>query len=97
MKDSTGTSVIWKNSVEKDLDRLPPHILHKFHLWVKDVALKGIRQVRTNPGCHDEPLYGTRIGQRSIRLNRAYRAIYIERDDGKVEFIEVIEVNKRDY
>jgi hypothetical protein len=32
-----------------------------------------------------------------VRLNRAYRAIYMERDAGEVELIEVLEVNKHEY
>jgi proteic killer suppression protein len=32
-----------------------------------------------------------------VRLNKAYRAIYVERDTGEVELIEVLEVNKHDY
>lgn len=34
---------------------------------------------------------------RLCRLNRAYRAIYVGHDAGKVELIEVLEVNKHDY
>ncbi len=44
---------------------------------------------------HDEPLKGQRIGQRSIRLSKSYRAIYIEHNDDII--IEVIEVNKHEY
>lgn len=29
--------------------------------------------------------------------NRAYRAVYVERDEGEVELVEVIEVNKHEY
>ena len=32
-----------------------------------------------------------------VRLNKAYRAIYVERDTGEVELIEVLEVNKHEY
>ena len=35
-------------------------------------------------GFHDEPLRGQRHGQRSIRLNRAYRAIYVISSDGSI-------------
>lgn len=49
------------------------------------------------PGYHDEPLKGKRVGQRSIRLNRAYRAIYEIDETGQVHFIEVLEVNKHEY
>lgn len=48
------------------------------------------------PGFHDEPLKGTRQGQRSIRLNRSYRAIYIETMDGTVELVKVVEVTKHE-
>lgn len=40
---------------------------------------------------------GRRQGQRSVRLNRAYRAIYVEHENGEVELIEVLEVNKHEY
>ena len=66
-------------------------------MWVALVEESGIREVRKHNGFHDEPLKGRRRGQRSVRLNRAYRAIYVERDAGKVELIEVLEVNKHDY
>lgn len=46
---------------------------------------------------HDEPLKGKRQGQRSIRLNKAYRAIYIINKEGVIHFVEVEEVNKHEY
>jgi proteic killer suppression protein len=52
--------------------------------------------MRKRPGFHDEPLKGKRQGQRSIRLNKAYRAIY-EVDPQEPHFIEVVEVNKHEY
>jgi proteic killer suppression protein len=42
------------------------------------VEEQGIEEAREIPGYHDEPLRGEREGQRSVRLSRAYRAIYIE-------------------
>ena len=57
----------------------------------------GIRETRMHKGFHDEPLKGKRSGQRSIRLNRAYRAIYREQASGEIELIEVLEVNKHEY
>jgi para-nitrobenzyl esterase len=53
----------------------------------------GFRKV---PGYHDEPLKGDRAGQRSIRLSRAYRAIY-EIRGGTAKFVSIEEVNKHDY
>jgi proteic killer suppression protein len=91
------TQVFWRSMVDKQLERVPEVITRKFRLWVALVEESGIREVRKHKGFHDEPLKGKRRGQRSVRLNRAYRAIYVEREAGKVELIEVLEVNKHDY
>jgi proteic killer suppression protein len=61
------------------------------------VEESGIREVRRSKGLHDEPLKGKRLGQRSVRLNRAYRAIYRESKTGDLEIVEVLEVNKHEY
>jgi proteic killer suppression protein len=90
-------AVVWGGKVVKQLGKLPDFIQRKFYAWVTAVELAGIRAVRERPGFHDEPLKGDRHGQRSIRLNRAYRAIYVERGNGDVELLEVIEVNKHEY
>jgi len=37
------------------------------------------------------------MGLRSIRLSRAYRAIYVIGGDRKVEIVKVTEINKHDY
>jgi proteic killer suppression protein len=57
----------------------------------------GLNVVRKIPGYHDEPLKGNRRGQRSIRLSKAYRAIYIIDKEGNIEIVKVLEVNKHDY
>ncbi|STX81627.1 Plasmid maintenance system killer protein [Legionella busanensis] len=54
-------------------------------------------ETRKSPGWHDEPLKGERAGQRSIRLNKQWRAIYILKKDSTIEFIEVMEVTPHDY
>lgn len=89
--------VLINKAVLKELSKLPTYISEKLLLWIDDIKEVGLEQVRTRSGYHDEPLKGKRQGQRSIRLNRSYRAIYVIRADGKIEFIEVIEVNKHDY
>ena len=91
------TKVTWGKGVEKQLDRIPQVIVRKFRFWVALVEESGIREVRKCKGFHDENLKGQRQGQRSVRLNRAYRAIYVERETGEVELIEVLEVNKHEY
>jgi toxin HigB-1 len=40
---------------------------------------------------------GNRKGQRSVRLSKAYRAIYKEVEPGNYEVLEILEVNKHDY
>ena len=62
---------------ERDLKKVPLYIALKLQAWIEAVGYGGLTEVRKIPGYHDEPLKGERIGQRSIRLNRAYPAIYI--------------------
>ena len=82
---------------EKDLQKVPNYIKEKLNLWIELVELLGLVRVREIKGYHDEPLLGFRLGQRSIRLNKSYRAFYIRQADKSVEFIEVTEVNKHEY
>lgn len=83
--------------VSKSLRKLPEYVVDKLNIWVRSVENHGIREVRKVPGYHDEPLKGQRKGQRSIRLSKAYRAIYTEHSEGDVEIILVEEVNKHEY
>jgi len=78
----------------KQLQRMPRHIVENLAAWVDDVETRGLEEVRKVLGYHDEPLHGDRRGQRSIRLSRAYRAIYIVKEEGKVECASVEEVSK---
>ena len=81
----------------KDLKRTPLHIQEKFRAWLVAVNKTGLIATRKRPGWHDEPLHGDRKGQRSIRLNKQWRAIYVIKDDGEIEFVEIIEVTPHDY
>ena len=83
--------------VRKQIKKLPRHIIENLSAWVDDVETRGLEEVRRIPGYHDEPLQGDRKGQRSIRLSRAYRAIYVLRSDRHIEFILVEEVSKHEY
>lgn len=89
------TVVVITKFADKQLKKLPTPIKETLRYWAESVERFGIREVRKLPGYHDEPLKGDRKGQRSVRLNRAYRAIYIETMVG-IE-ITVIEVNKHEY
>lgn len=77
--------------------KVPIQVVRKLAGWVAFVRESGLERIRMIPGYHDEPLQGARRGQRSIRLNEAYRAIYRIRRDGAVEFVSVEEVNKHEY
>ena len=80
----------------KQLRKLPQHIVDNLMIWVAAVEHDGLEEVRGLPGYHDEPLKGHRAGQRSIRLSRAYRAIYQIKED-TAKFASVEEVSKHDY
>ena len=82
---STIVNKVIFDKVQKQLEKLPEHVVEKLIAWARSVELKGLREVRKISGYHDEPLKGPRRGERSVRLTRSYRAIYIE------------EVNKHEY
>ncbi len=82
------------SAVRKVLKKTPTHIVDKLHYWARSVEKFGMQEVRKLPGLHDEPLKGQRSGQRSIRLSKAYRAIYREKNSGE---IEVMEISKHEY
>ena len=88
--------VVLTERAKKDLRAVPTQVVDKFEAWVQSVEAIGLEEVRKIPGFHDEPLRGKRKGQRSIRLNRAYRAFYVV-IRGAVEFVSVEEVNKHEY
>src|SRR5260364_150716 len=81
----------------KDLKKVPLHIAIKLQAWIDDVGHRGLMAARKIPGYHDEPLKGKRQSQRSIRLSRAYRAIYTIDEHQNIQCVEIVEVNKRDY
>ena len=84
-------------SAVKSLKKIPRRIIEKLFLWIDLVEHEGIRESRKIKSFHDEPLKGKRKGQRSIRLSGQYRAIYIELDNGRYEFIEIQEINAHEY
>ena len=89
------TKISWTKRFRKDFDSMPMGIREKIAAWIFGVETLGLHEVARRPGYHDEPLKGQRFGQRSIRLNRAYRLIYRVIED-RVH-IELLEVNKHEY
>ena len=91
--------VIFNKKAKKDLVKLPESIIDRLLAWVEMIEEQGLNVVREIKGFHDEPLKGKRRGQRLIRLNRAYRVIYIQYDYGVIElnYVGVMEVNKHVY
>ncbi len=83
-------------SVKKSLHKVPLPIKKKLFTWVAAVEERGLNEVRKIPGYHDEPLKGNRQGQRSIRLNKQWRAIY-RVINKKIEFVLIEEVTPHDY
>ena len=81
----------------KQLQKVPRYIVENLAAWVDDVEDRGLEEVRKISGYHDEPFHGKRLGQRSIRLSRAYRAIYRVCKDDSIEFVSVEEISKHAY
>lgn len=89
--------VVLAKLAKRNLLRVPLHVTRKLQAWIEMIENEGLIATRKIPGYHDEPLHGTRLGQRSIRLSKAYRAIYVINLEGNIQIIKVLEVNKHDY
>ncbi len=85
------------STAERQLAKIPGHIVRKFALWVDLVSVEGLAAARVIPGYRDHGLKGEWSGYRAIRLSAAYRAIYQERQAGTIRLVYVEEVNKHDY
>lgn len=83
-------------NAQKDLKKTPVSIKKKLFIWVAAVEERGLMEVRKIPGFHDESLKGERLGQRSIRLNKQWRAIYSVIKE-KIELVLIQEVTPHDY
>jgi proteic killer suppression protein len=91
------TRVVLTAAVQKRLVKLPLQVRTKLQLWSQLVGELGLEEVRKIRGYHDEPIiYGPHLGQRSVRLGKAYRAFYMIRK-AEIEFVSVEEVNKHEY
>lgn len=81
----------------KNLKKTPIHIALKLQAWIDEIINNGLNETRKISGYHDEPLKGNRKKQRSIRLNKAYRAIYVIEKNNNIYLIKIIEITKHDY
>lgn len=81
----------------KDLKKVPLPVALKLQAWVSAIGNYGLYTTRKINGYHDEVLKGKRKGHHSIRLNKAYRAIYRIEKNNHICFIEIVEVNKHEY
>ena len=88
--------VVISRSSKKNLEKVPSYIAVKLQAWVNDIEIQGLEEVRKVPGWHDEPMHGKRKSQRSIRLSKSYRAVYVVKK-AKIEFVSIEEVHKHDY
>ena len=88
--------ILLTKTFEKQVKRLPSHIRNAIFIWMDVVKFQGLMAARRVRGYNDELLKGKRRGQRSIRLNRAYRLIY-EENNGELTIITILEVHKHDY
>ncbi len=89
--------IILSKLAKKQLKSTPNYIQRKFDYWCDLINTIGLLESRKYKGFHDEALIGKRKGQRSVRLSKSYRVIYIEINDRKYDFIKIIEVNKHEY
>ncbi len=91
------TKVVASARFEKQLRKIPKFIQEAAAIWVETVESIGIRECRKIKGYHDEPLRSDRLGQRSVRLNKAYRLFYTEDNKGALHIVTIEEINKHDY
>ena len=92
-------SVVIKISrrAHKHLRKSPRYVQEKFRAWLVAVQQAGLEITQKYPGWHDEALKGKRKGQRSIRLNKQWRVIYIIEMNGEMQLIEISEVTPHEY
>lgn len=94
--DKKKSEVTMTSNAKKDFEKLPQNIKDSFQAWVKSVSEIGLADTNKVAGYNTEHLTGKRKGQRSIRLNRAYRTIYTV-ENGEIQIVEVREINKHEY
>lgn len=61
------TDVTINKDAEKQIRKLPAHIVLRLAAWIEGVEIDGLIAMRAIPGLHDEALKGKRKGHRSVR------------------------------
>lgn len=91
------TIVYLSKQAQKDIKKLPKHILVHFDLWVEIIETDGLQAMQKIKGYRDHPLKGDRKGQRSSSLSRSWRVIYTVDKATQQITIEILEVNHHEY
>ena len=89
--------VLINKYANKDLKKIPKHIVIQFDLWVEIIEVEGFEAMQAIKGYNDHALIGDRKGQRSSYLSRSWRVIYTKGSDSNRNIIEVLEINHHDY
>ena len=89
--------VCLSRNAQKELKKIPRHILIQFDLWVEVIETEGFTAMQKVKGYRDHALKGNRKEQRSSSLSRSWRIIYILREDTNTVDVEVLEINHHEY
>lgn len=90
-------TVVLSKKANKDLKKIPRHILILFDLWIEVIETDGFKAMQKIKGYRDHSLKGDRKGQRSSSLSRRWRIIYILDEQSNLLTVEVLEVNHHEY
>ena len=85
------------SGISSCLCQLEPVYFMRADSELDGVEVRAMRRALGVRLAEDEPLKGKRQGQRSIRLNKGFRAIYTIDTGGVIHFLEIAEVNKHEY
>ena len=91
------TIVCLSKQAQKDIRKIPKHILFQFDLWVETIETEGLKAIQRVKGYRDHALKGDRKGQRSSSLSRSWRVIYILDENINELTVDVLEVNHHEY
>ncbi|MBF0107219.1 MAG: type II toxin-antitoxin system mRNA interferase toxin, RelE/StbE family [Deltaproteobacteria bacterium] len=89
--------IIISKQAQKQVNKVPFYIKAKLLSWIDLVLIEGLETARQIHGYHDELLKGDRMGQRSIRLSKSYRAIYSISKGSQILLITIMGVTHHEY